>query len=75
MCPLCASQNLGIKPMRGLERFMIFLTDKRKYHCRECGHKFRMADRRKQDRGGEGAAIASACAAGILRYWDQSRNR
>jgi hypothetical protein len=53
--------------MRGLERFMIFLTDKRKYHCRGCRHKFRMSDRRKGDRSGEGAAIAGARAIGLLR--------
>ena len=67
MCPHCSSQNLAIKLMKGFERLMIFLTDKRKYQCRECGHKFRMADRRQRERGGEGAAIPSARAIGLLR--------
>jgi transposase-like protein len=65
MCPQCKSANLDIATMKGVERLLIFLTDKRKYRCRDCQCGFRAPDRRRTRR--EGDAIAAARAAGILR--------
>ncbi len=44
---------------------MVFLTEKRKYYCIDCGKTFRAVDRRKTPR--EGDAIESARAIGLLR--------
>jgi len=33
-----------------LEKIMMFLTGKRKYHCRDCSHAFRMPERRSLPR-------------------------
>jgi hypothetical protein len=65
MCPQCCSSALKIASMKGWERLMVFLTDKRLYHCKNCTSEFRAFDRRQTPR--EGDAIASARAAGLLR--------
>jgi transposase-like protein len=65
MCPRCFSQALKIKKRKGWERMMVFLTEKRKYYCIDCGKTFRAVDRRKTPR--EGDAIESARAIGLLR--------
>jgi hypothetical protein len=66
MCPKCRSTSLKINPVKGLERLLVILTDKRHYRCRDCGCPFRAKDRRKHPR--EGDAIEAARAAGILRW-------
>jgi tRNA(Ile2) C34 agmatinyltransferase TiaS len=47
MCPMCDSCSLFIKHRKGLECLLIFLTGKRKYHCKQCGTFFRAIDRRR----------------------------
>lgn len=47
MCPRCRSTILMIRQATGVERLMIFLTQKRKYLCPICNLSFRAPDRRR----------------------------
>ncbi len=49
-CPKCASRRLDIRQPTGFEPLMIFLTQKRKFRCRECEREFRAMDRRRISR-------------------------
>ncbi|MCU1329486.1 MAG: hypothetical protein JWN34_4856 [Bryobacterales bacterium] len=46
MCPNCNSEFLMIKHKTFWERVVIFLTNKRKYTCRDCNTEFRAPERR-----------------------------
>jgi len=50
MCPRCRSDFLMIKKLEGVERFVVYITAKRKYRCRDCNHIFRAPDRRRKPR-------------------------
>src|ERR1019366_1909179 len=65
VCPDCHSESLNIKRLRGWERLMVFLTDRRKYRCKDCNLGFRAQDRRRYPRD-EGALLQSAWAAHLL---------
>jgi hypothetical protein len=39
-----------IKKLEGVERFVVYITAKRKYRCRDCNHIFRAPDRRRKPR-------------------------
>jgi hypothetical protein len=47
MCPKCGSTHLKIKQEKGVERFMMLWTGKRKYRCHNCFYLFRAPDRRR----------------------------
>jgi uncharacterized protein with PIN domain len=49
-CPKCYSKLLDIRQPTGLEPIMMFLTQKRKFRCRQCGSVFRAPDRRRVPR-------------------------
>jgi transcriptional regulator NrdR family protein len=49
-CPQCRSEYLVIRQRTGAEWIILQFTKKRKYHCVQCGHKFRAPDRRKSVR-------------------------
>ena len=59
MCPKCRSGALKIKQRSGFERFMVFLTGKRKYMCRDCETFFRAEDRRRFERADLGSTPAA----------------
>ena len=46
-CPKCRSEYLVIRQRTGWERIVLHFTKKRKYHCVQCGEKFRAPDRRR----------------------------
>jgi len=46
-CPQCRSEYLVIRQRTGLEWLVLQFTEKRKYQCVQCGHRFRAPDRRK----------------------------
>jgi hypothetical protein len=56
---------LKIKRATGLERFMVLLTQQRKFLCMDCGCIFRASDRRRAPR--ETDAFAAERASGSLR--------
>lgn len=56
MCPKCGSAHLKIKQLKGIERFLLLWTGKRKYKCQNCFHLFREMDRRKAPREAPGDA-------------------
>jgi hypothetical protein len=43
----CGSDQLATRAVTGFEKFMMFLTKKRKYMCLACKRKFRAPDRRR----------------------------
>ena len=45
---------------------MVFLTDRRKYGCKDCDLWFRTKDRRRYPREEEGILFDSAWAAGLF---------
>ncbi|HEX4136606.1 MAG TPA: hypothetical protein VHY84_18490 [Bryobacteraceae bacterium] len=49
-CPQCKSADLDIRHATDIERVMVFLTQKRKFRCRDCKRVFRAPDRRFQPR-------------------------
>jgi DNA-directed RNA polymerase subunit RPC12/RpoP len=49
-CPQCRSEYLVIRQRTGIEWIVLHFTKNRKYHCVQCGHKFRAPDRRKSPR-------------------------
>jgi hypothetical protein len=53
-----------IREKCGFERLINFLTDKRKFHCVECGQNFRAPDRRGTPRGNPGDVYGVAHHAG-----------
>jgi rubredoxin len=63
VCPDCQSESLKIKHLKGWERVMVFLSDRRKYGCKACGLWFRAKDRRRFPRPDE--SVQSAWAAGL----------
>lgn len=63
VCADCHSESLKIKHLKGWERLMVFLSDRRKYGCNDCGLWFRAKDRRRYPR--EENALESAWAAGL----------
>jgi uncharacterized protein YbaR (Trm112 family) len=65
VCPDCHSESLKIKHLKGWERVMVLLSDKRKYFCKECGLGFRARDRRRIPRAEN--ALDSPWAAAIFR--------
>jgi hypothetical protein len=64
VCPDCQCESLKIKKLEGWERVIVFLSDRRKYGCKECGLWFRARDRRKFPRAEESSAV-SGWAAGL----------
>jgi hypothetical protein len=64
VCPDCYSESLKIKRLKGWERLMVFLSDRRKYGCNDCGLWFRAADRRRIPR--EEDVLHSPWAASIF---------
>jgi hypothetical protein len=65
-CPKCCSNHLDIRQPTGFEPVMIFLTNKRKFRCRECLREFRAPDRRRKRRE-MSEAYTRARVAGALR--------
>lgn len=59
-CPKCKSVYLMIKDPIGFERVRILLTRKRTYVCDDCGHYFRLKDRRSLRRDDGAAALNAA---------------
>ena len=57
-CEKCDCENLRMKKAVGMERLMVLLTGKRKYHCVHCEHAFRAPDRRRYPRGEPSDAAA-----------------
>ena len=50
MCPKCRSSSLKIRRLVGFERIIALITEKRKYLCLACSHRFRAPDRRQHPR-------------------------
>ncbi len=46
-CPKCRSEYLVIRQKTGIEWVLLHFKKLRKYHCVQCGHKFRAKDRRR----------------------------
>ena len=65
-CPKCYSKRLDIRQPTGLEPVAIFLTNKRKFRCRECDCTFRAPDRRQLARE-QRETFAGARVAGLSR--------
>lgn len=64
VCPDCQSGSLKIRRLKGWERVMVFLSDRRKYGCNDCGLWFRARDRRSVPR--EADALESPWAASVF---------